>query len=68
MPQWEIDGEDLTVCPRGQVTHESAQWLRYYSHYCNNILPTAGGILDQTGKYIAAMEIIEATKAGLDGR
>jgi hypothetical protein len=66
-PLWRIDEDDLDVCPKGLVTHESAEWLRYYSHYCKNILPAAGGLLNQTMKYVSAMELIEATKAGLDG-
>ena len=64
-PQWQIEGEELYACPKGMVTHESAEWLRYYSHYSKNMLPVAGGIIDQTARFVAAMEIIEITKAGL---
>lgn len=66
-PQWNVNGEDLLVCPKGQVNHESAEWLRYYMHYTNGFLPVNGGLLEQTAKFIAAMEIIEGAKAGLDG-
>jgi len=33
--------------------------LRLYKHYKNNILPFAGGILDQPNVFQEAMEIIE---------
>jgi hypothetical protein len=33
-----------------------------------NILPVAGGLLNQTSKYVAAMEIIDMAKGTLDGR
>ena len=65
---WNIDGDDFKVCPKGLVTHASSEWLRYYAHYMNNILPTSGGLLQQTAKFVKAMELIEMTKAGLNGK
>ena len=64
-PQWEIDGAHFNVCPKGLVTRDSAEWLRYYSHFSKGIMPVSGGLLENTAKFVEAMEIIEIAKAGL---
>jgi len=55
-------------CPKGSVTRESGEWLRYYAHYMDGYLPVEGGLLNQTAKFITAMEIIKIAMAGIDGR
>ncbi|GAF91587.1 unnamed protein product, partial [marine sediment metagenome] len=37
----------------------SAQFLKAYDHYRNQILPSAGGWLDQTNVFIEAVEVID---------
>lgn len=59
MPQWNIDGEDLYVCPKGSAPRWTWLWIKWYGHYKNHLLPVAGGILDQSAKYVEAMEIID---------
>lgn len=66
VPQWEIAGEKLKVCPKGKITGDSWEWIRWYSHYTKQLLPTMGGVLDQTAKYIEAMETIERTKGTIN--
>lgn len=39
------------------ITQESRFLLRMFDHYRRNVLPTAGGILDQSHYYAEAMEI-----------
>lgn len=46
------------------VTPKSNMLLRLYRHYQNNVLPFAGGILEQPAQYMRAMEIIEGALNG----
>ena len=67
-PQWDIDGEEFNVCPKGLVTWESIDWLRYHSHYEKGFLPVAGGMMNQTAQFVEAMEIIDSTLVRLNGK
>jgi hypothetical protein len=51
-------GEVSKVCPRLLITYETGQWLDWYTHYRNGLLPVAGGLLDQTALYIQAMTLL----------
>lgn len=42
------------------VTAKSNMLLRLYRHYQNQLLPFAGGILEQPAQYMQAMELIES--------
>ena len=41
------------------MSADSWEWLKWYGHYKNCILPAAGGLLDQTAVFVEAMEAIE---------
>lgn len=42
------------------VTPASWALIRLHKHYCNNLLPRAGGLYDQPNGYVAAMEMLNA--------
>ena len=60
-PKWVIPEIDLTssVCLRWLVNERSVYLIRCYNHYKQNILPSAGGWLDQSNVFITAVEVIE---------
>jgi len=41
------------------VTAQSVSFIDLFLHYRNNILPFAGGILDQPNGYMQAMQTID---------
>lgn len=41
----------------------SKAMLRLHNHYCHQLLPFAGGLLDQPNPYLQAMETIDALKS-----
>jgi hypothetical protein len=41
--------------------------LRMHGHYQQNLLPFAGGLLDQPNHYLESMEIIEGARAKVNG-
>jgi len=43
------------------ITPASYLWLRLHMHYRGHLLPVAGGIMQQPGKYIEAMEVLSST-------
>jgi len=67
-PVFDLDGEIFNRCPRTYVTPEVADLLRLYTHYDKGFLPVAGGVLDQTPQYLAAMSIIAAEVAEQERR
>jgi len=64
-PKWHIPEIDLTSskCLRWMVTPRSVQILRLHAQYDANILPFAGGWLDQPNLFAVAMELINSHKA-----
>lgn len=52
--------EDIRYCPLSRITEETALYLKYYGHYKNGYLPAEGGLLDQTARFLRAMEIIDS--------
>jgi hypothetical protein len=57
---WEIDHVITSrTCLLPMINPESRQLLRLYDHYKNNLLPFAGGILDQPQKFLTAMRTID---------
>lgn len=59
VPLYTIDGEDIFRCPLKLITSESYIYMQFYHHYKNGYLPVQGGILDQSSKFLEAMDIIE---------
>lgn len=55
-----LDGEDIRYCPISRITEETALYIKYYGHYKNGYLPADGGMLDQTARFLRAMEIIDS--------
>ena len=60
-PRWVIPeiGLESSICLRWVVNERSVFLLRLYNHYKNNILPDAGGWLDQSNVFVTAVELIE---------
>jgi hypothetical protein len=63
--KWFIPEIELSsaTCLRWLVTSRSVSLLRLYNQYKQNILPLAGGWLDQPNLFANAMEIIDSHKA-----
>lgn len=53
------------TCLLPMITPQSSFLLRMYRHYEKNVMPTAGGILDQANYYVDAMEHIAAISQGI---
>lgn len=51
------------TCLLPMVGEREAEMLRLFQHYRQQLLPLAGGLLDQPNNYIEAMEIIGAAIA-----
>jgi hypothetical protein len=68
--KWYIPEIDLNsaVCLRWLVSARSVMLLRLYNQYKANILPLAGGWLDQPNLFAQAIETIEAHKALSEGK
>jgi len=68
--KWYIPEIDFSssVCLRYLVTARSVQLLRIYNQYRANILPLAGGWLDQPNLFVDAMETISNHKAKSEGK
>jgi hypothetical protein len=57
--KWEVAGLIKSrVCPRRLVTPESRRWLALFQHYQAGFMAQAGGVLDQSARYLEAMRII----------
>lgn len=56
VPEIELES---SICLRWLVNERSVFLLRLYNHYKNNILPNAGGWLDQPNVFVTAVEVIE---------
>lgn len=56
---WNFNGEDFQGCPVKSITQQSGEFIRVYRFFKNGILPRSGGLLDQGGRYIEAMEAID---------
>lgn len=54
---------ETDVCLLPMVTNESAEMIKLYSHYKNNILPYQGGLLDQPAFYKRCMEVLDSAFA-----
>jgi len=50
---------DSRTCFLPMITRQSHQMLRLHRHYTEGFLPQAGGVLDQSAKYVEAMEVID---------
>jgi len=66
--KWYIPEIDFgsSVCLKRLVTERSVQLLRLYYQYKNNILPLAGGWLDQPNCFVHAIELIDSHKAVIE--
>ncbi len=56
---WKFQGKQYQGCPFKQVTNLSANFLRAYNFYKSGFLPNAGSWLEQSAKFIEAVEAIE---------
>jgi len=51
--------EYIYRCPVKLLTPDIANFFKFYSMYKQGYLPVAGGILDQAGMFIQAVEIVD---------
>lgn len=58
-PAFNLDGENLYRCPLKLITRQSLEYVRFYNFYRDGYLPDDGGIMDQPGKFLDAVGIIE---------
>ncbi len=59
IPAFNLDGEDFYRCPLKIITRQSIEYIRFYNFYREGYLPNTGGIMDQPGKFLDAMQIVE---------
>ena len=60
IPVFVLDDERYFRCPLKVITRETAEMLRYFKFYQNGYLPVSGGLLDQSAKFVSAIEVIGA--------
>lgn len=60
IPVFVLDGEQYFRCPLRVITRETAELLRYFKFYKEGYLPVSGGMLDQSAKFLSAIEVIGA--------
>lgn len=61
---WIIPGViESRTCLLPMVGERESEMLRLFQHYRHQLLPSAGGLLDQPNNYIESMEIIGAAVA-----
>ncbi len=58
IPVFVLDGERYFRCPLRIITRQTAEMLRYFRFYNDGYLPVEGGMLDQSAKFVQAIEII----------
>ncbi len=65
LQQWKIPGvlESTRKCLRKMVTEHSWYLLELHRHYLQGNLAVAGGVTDQPGAYLDAMNIITEWQA-----
>ena len=68
--KWFIPEIDFgsSTCLRWLVSARSVHLLRIYNQYKQNILPFAGGWLDQPNLFVEAMETTDNHKARSEGK
>ena len=57
--RWEVEGEKYQRCPIKIVTPGSWELIRAYASYKDGFLPNGKGWLDESRKFLDAMNIIE---------
>ena len=57
--KWTIDGYTFRRCPKKIVTRQSIQYIQAYKFFTLGFLPSPGAWLEQSLKFISAVEIIE---------
>jgi hypothetical protein len=60
---WEYDGEEYYRYPPHLIGPGVAGWHKWRQHYDAGYLPVAGGLLDQTARFVEAMGIIDSERA-----
>lgn len=58
--RWQIGEFTFQRCPRKLVTRKSISYIKAYNWLQKGFLPSPGGWMEQSAKFINAMEIIEA--------
>lgn len=52
------DREHFYRCPVKLLTKETLEFLKYYRFFKDGIMPVAGGVYEQSGTFIRAVEIV----------
>ena len=63
-----IDNEPIYDCPVKLVSKETAMLCRLYPHYTRGVLPVAGGLLEQSATYLAAMDVLSAEVSAMQDK
>jgi hypothetical protein len=56
---WKLNNWEFARCPKKLVEERSVEYVSAYFFFCKGYLPNAGGWLEQPGKFVQAMVIIE---------
>ena len=56
---WHLDDWEFQRCPLKVVTQQSAEYIRAYNLFKTGFLPNSGGWMEQSLKFLEAVEIIE---------
>ena len=67
---WDIEGTKVKRCPQTLVKAETYKFLQAYSWYSKGFLPLRGGMLNQTNRFLNAINIIgnEIAESEQDGK
>jgi hypothetical protein len=57
--RWTIEGEAYQRCPLKLISSVSAELIQAYSFFKSGFLPNGGGWLNESAKFIQAMQAIE---------
>lgn len=58
IPIFVLDDEKYLRCPLRIITGQTVELLRYFRYYREGHLPVSGGMLDQSAKFIIAIDVI----------
>ncbi|GEM_PF-915575 len=58
--KWQIGEYVFQRCPKKEICADVGIYIQAYNFYKNGILPNAGGWLNQTAKFIEAINLIDS--------
>lgn len=62
---FDLDGEEYFRCPLRVITRQSAEYIRFFNFFDRH-LPNNGAILDQPGKFLDVVMVIEGARGEME--